>query len=293
MKKLVLILIFFVGLDSSIALGDMIYLKSGRSIEGKIVEQTDEFVKINCLELGMYAKYKKSSIVKIVLEDAKPQTNKNPADESKRLTEQPVSLEVLKSQIIEHEGYLLYLPQGLVAGKVYPLIVAFDPGANALAMINFWKPISEEKKLIICASKKFRNDLENWVKPEEQMIEEVLKAYPVNRKRIITTGISGGGMGAHMLAFYRPDLVLAVISNVGRINPFFKTDPKAKRDYPQSKIAVFIAGTNDYNFAEMRDDQEFLSSLYWKTKWLEFKGGHTMAPTELYKEAISWIERYW
>ncbi|MBU1043567.1 MAG: hypothetical protein KJ915_04115 [Candidatus Omnitrophica bacterium] len=293
MKKLFFILILFGLLNNAIVFGDIIYLRNGRMIEGEIVEQTNEFVKINCLSLGMYAKYKKSAIAKIVLETAKSETNKNSPDGLKSGVEQPASREVLKSQIIKQEGYLLYLPQGLVAGKVYPLIVAFDPGANAQAMINFWKPIADEKKLIVYASKKFRNGQNDWFKSEEKMIEAVIKSYPVNRKRIITTGISGGGMGAHMVAYYRPDLVLAVISTVGRINPFFKTDPKAKQDYPQSKIAVFLSGTNDFNAAEMRKDQQFLSQLYWQTKWLEFKGGHEMAPQELYKQALSWIEQYW
>jgi len=77
MRKVFVILFAIILLYTNDACADIIYLKSGKSIDGEIVEQNDEFVKINLLGLGMYVKYKQSAIAKIVSKASPPPTYKN------------------------------------------------------------------------------------------------------------------------------------------------------------------------------------------------------------------------
>lgn len=39
----------------------------------------------------------------------------------------------------------------------------------------------------------------------------------------------------------------------------------------------------------MSRDRKFLESRGWKTRWIEFTGGHSFAPEEVYQEAADWL----
>ncbi len=54
---------------------------------------------------------------------------------------------------------------------------------------------------------------------------------------------------------------------------------------------VFLASPTDFRYNEMKRDRGFLESHGWKTKWIEFTGGHTLAPYEIYEQAAQWLEK--
>lgn len=212
---------------------DTVYLKNGKVIEGKIVEETDDFVRISRLDFNFKIKYLKKSIKKIEraanIEDisaksdlSSDEVNKNSSSVKAKdnidtrsfsnINEQP--------QVVEKNEYIVYLPAGINNfKKIYPLVIIFHPVAKARDMIEFWRPIADENKFILYASKKFRNDVKDWLEIEDRMIREVCRNYPVAEEKVIATGLSGGGMGAHMYSVFREDLISAVITNVGRIHP--------------------------------------------------------------------------
>lgn len=272
---------------------DSVFLKNGREITGTIVEETDDKIKIDCLDMGMFVSYKKANVVNI------ERDGKN-LPQSAAVVEQNENNDkndfnptgAATARTIEENGYIVYLPSGLSQGQHYPLVVMFHPVGAAQAMIDLWRDISEQKKWMLYASKNFRNGMENWGQAEEEMLNEVFRNYPVDKKRVVTTGISGGGMGAHMWAFFHSEAVAAVITNVGCINPYFTTE-KARKDYPRDKLAVFLASPTDRNFEGMQSDREFLDGLGWETEWIEFEGGHGSAPAEAYEQAADWLERNW
>jgi predicted esterase len=41
----------------------------------------------------------------------------------------------------------------------------------------------------------------------------------------------------------------------------------------------------------MKKDKAFLESIGWKTGWMEFEGGHTVAPEAIYEHAADWLEQ--
>ncbi len=290
-------------ITSAFCLADTIYLKSGRVIDGKIVEETEEFVKIRLMDMNFYSKYKKKFIAKIkkdvdedglagknalTVEQEYKQigSNRNKSNTASRI----FSNINTQPQLIEEEGYIVYLPAGMDQFQSYPLVIIFHPAAKARDMIEFWRPIADQKQFILYASKKFRNDVVEWIKPEDRMIREVCRKYPVDKSRVIVTGLSGGGMGAHMYSVFRSDLISAVITNVGRIHPGFKRD---KQNYPKQKIVAFLASAEDTNYRQMQEDRSFLAECRWRTRWITFDGGHVMAPLQCYQMAVEWIEFLW
>ena len=91
-------------------------------------------------------------------------------------------------------------------------------------------------------------------------------------------------MGAHAFAKFYPDRVRAVVINTGMIQPSFLTE-----DYPRGKAAVFIASPTDFRYADMKTDRTFLEQRGWRTTWVEFEGGHAIAPPEVYDRAAAQV----
>jgi predicted esterase len=195
-------------------------------------------------------------------------------------------------KIVDEADHLVFVPPGLEIDRKYPLAILLSPGADASSMIQVWKPLAEKYKWILVASKVFRNG----VSPDaafDKIVEFVRENHlnlPFDKTKIIASGFSGGGMGAHMMAFYYRELISGVIPNTGMIDDYFYTHAK---DYPKGKLAVFLASPTDFRYQNMQKDQHFLDGLGWKTRFLEFNGGHRMAPVTTYEEAVLWFTEQW
>jgi len=190
---------------------------------------------------------------------------------------------------INTEKYIVYIPPSIDMAKKYPVVVCFDPGGNADWLVEYWHTIADKYNLIILASKEFRNEINPG--PAFNTVIDVVRnefyRYAIDKQHVIAAGNSGGGMAAHMIAAGDPEIIWAVISNCGTIHPDFIRDNEA--DYPRDKIAVFISGTEDFNRERMLKDRVFLDRHGWKTKWINFTGGHRMAPQDSFDQAIAWL----
>ena len=54
-----------------------------------------------------------------------------------------------------------------------------------------------------------------------------------------------------------------------------------------------LASPSDFRYQEMKRDRTFLEILGWKTKWIEFQGGHRIAPAASYDQAARWLIENW
>lgn len=193
------------------------------------------------------------------------------------------------SRIITTQAYILYIPSGIDYQQKYPLVITLSPSADAQGMIDFWKEVSEKYKWLILASKDFRNgaNMEQIFANLSNNMNIIFLNYPADKRKVIATGMSGGGMGAHAFAYTHPNLIRATIINTGMMHEYYI---EKKYRYPKNKIAVFLASPADFRYQEMRRDKNFLEALGWQIKWIEFEGGHAMAPVSLYIEAAQWIQ---
>ncbi len=202
----------------------------------------------------------------------------------------------LGSKQIENDDFIIYLPSGLKGKGPRPLVVLLSPTADPDTLIRAWQGVAEEHRWLLLASKRFRNGIA-W--DEESSIYSGINNFinrrklpwPVDRQRVIASGISGGGWGSHKLAYYYPALIAGVVINTGMMDAEFF---RSRRDRcPKGKFAVFLASLTDFRYQEMTDDREFLKGLGWRTKWIEFSGGHVFAPREAYYQAAAWVEQEW
>jgi len=203
------------------------------------------------------------------------------------LVNTPQSPWPMTGKLTDRQSYLVYLPDDLEQGKKYPLVFALSPGADALSMISAWAPVAEKHHWIVAASKEFHNGQEFGLslRQIEAELNDVKNAYAIDTTRVIFTGISGGGMGAHAVFKFYPSRVRAIVINTGMMEATFMTG-----DYPEGKIVVFLASPTDFRYAEMKRDRSFLEQHHWKIDWIEFAGGHTMAPATVYEQAAEWLD---
>ena len=185
--------------------------------------------------------------------------------------------------------YAVYVPDSADDDKELPVIIGFSAGGSGNSVVNIWKDAAEKYKCIIIASNIVRNgiDIQNELKQIKQDLQNELKTkYPIDLKRVIAVGSSGGGMASHLFSFLHRDLIAGVISNVGYIH---EGTIAQSNNYTRNKVCAFLAGSGDFNKPLMKEDLKFLQNHDWKCKWIEFEGGHHMAPEEYREEALEFV----
>lgn len=214
----------------------------------------------------------------------------SPVSLAPRSKAQPVPRERLQvsGSLLEAPAYLIYLPKGLVPGKKYPLVFALSPSGNALSMISTWTAVADRRSWIVAASTEFKQGARFTASMDAlaAALTEIEQTYAIDPTRVIFSGFSDGGMAAHAFAQFHAERVRAVVINTAIIQPTFMNDR-----YPSGKTAVLIASPTDPRFADMKRDQTFLEQRGWKTIWLEFEGGHAIAPRGTYDRAAELLEK--
>lgn len=185
--------------------------------------------------------------------------------------------------------YAIYIPSGIDYDKANPVIMGFSAGGSGSSVVNIWKEAADKFNCIIIASNVVRNgmDIQSELKQIKKDLQNELSAqYPIDLKKVIAVGSSGGGMASHLFSFLHRDIIAGVISNVGYIHEGTIAQSKA---YTRNKVCAFLAGSRDFNNALMKEDLKFLNEHGWKCKWIEFEGGHTMAPESDREDALEFV----
>lgn len=208
--------------------------------------------------------------------------------------------EVGPLKLIDRPEALVLMPEGFPEGARPTVVFVFSPSGDARGMIRQWRPLSEKHRLIVVASKEYRNhmpDLPQKLAVIHDHLQGILQSLPGQRHRVILTGMSGGGSFSHALSIRYPGFADALIINTGRIwTPHYAEAYHARADlaerYRQSgaaRLAVFLMSPTDFRYEEMKRDQKMLAALGWQVHPIEFPGGHQVAPQAVYESALSWI----
>ena len=180
------------------------------------------------------------------------------------------------------QAYVLYLPSNYTPDHAWPVLVAFDPRANAKAPVATYQAAAEKYGYILAASKNSRNGPYNiGIAAAHAMLTDVTTRFRTDPKRIYATGHSGGSRLAMGLAMQIDKGQYAGVIASSAAFPF--PNPPDKLDFP-----VFgTAGMEDFNYVEMQRFDRMVKSAH---KVRVFTGGHTWPTTDLAMEAIEWLE---
>jgi dienelactone hydrolase len=178
------------------------------------------------------------------------------------------------------QNYALYIPSHYSPDQRWSLILAFDPRARGRAAVEQYKAAAEKYGYIVAGSNVSRNGPPAIsLTAAAAMRTDVGKRFSIDPKRIYTAGLSGGARIAMKVAIDSDDIAGVIASSAG-------FPPGHQRN--ELRFVVFgTAGTEDFNYIEMRQLDEMLTSPH---RVVVFPGGHTWLPVSLAVDAVEWLE---
>jgi len=180
------------------------------------------------------------------------------------------------------QSYALYLPSNYSPDRRWPIIYAFDPGANGARAVKLMKDAAEIYGYLIAGSNNSRNG--SWEVEREaaqEMWNDTHRRLSIDDHRAYFAGFSGGARLSAQLA-QRCNCVRGVfLSGAGFPlgNP-----PSHKPVFP-----VFeTVGMTDFNYGELVELDEQLETLGFRHFLQRFDGKHEWAPASVWQEALGW-----
>ncbi len=188
--------------------------------------------------------------------------------------------------------YWLYVHEGYDPNVSHALLVwIHPPGQGQLKNVNafaeMWDPACAAKNILIAIPKNVTNGA--WRSSDSDKIEDVIRdvtnKYTVDKKRIVTHGISQGGQMAVYLGFNARDLVrgVAVSGAVAK---------NIKENVTTNRVQFFVvAGDRDPVFAAIEKSVSELQENRLPVTYRGVEGlGRQYLPTQILVEMIRWID---
>ncbi len=183
------------------------------------------------------------------------------------------------------QSYALYLPSTYSAGKSWPIIYAFDPGARGQIAVEAIRGAAEKSGYIVAASNNSRNGEEAVSTQALRAIwDDTQRRFSINERRRYFAGMSGGARLAVAFAISCKGCVAGVMANAAGF-------PHGMKPSGSLKFAYFAAvGDADFNFLEFFDLRSELEESGMQFRIRPFEGTHGWAPPDVWQEALNWMD---
>ncbi len=203
------------------------------------------------------------------------------------------SQDIQKGEIIDkiicqdkpEQSYALYLPPDYTPEKTWPILVAFDPGAQGRNPLDHFKEAAQKYGYIVVGSNNSKNG--PWLPVMEAAMAvwaDTNKRFSIDKKRVYATGFSGGSRAAAVFSKFVNHPVEGVIG-IGAGLP-----QQLKPAQIQPSAYFGIIGIGDFNYQPMmRLDNDFDK---WNVlhRFLVYDGEHNWPPQEICTRAVEWME---
>lgn len=182
------------------------------------------------------------------------------------------------------QSYALYVPSRYNPQQTWPVILCFDALARGRVPVERLRDAAERYGYLVAGSLDSRNGpWEDNATAIEAMLTDVQARFVVDRQRIYAAGMSGGARVATRIA------MAGVAHGVIACGAGFPVATDAIP--PQVTFPYFgAAGTEDFNYPEMRRVGDALERRGAAHRIVIFPGGHEWAPTGVLTEAVEWLE---
>jgi predicted esterase len=185
-----------------------------------------------------------------------------------------------------YTGYSVYIPTNYTGSEKLPWILALSPSGKSQDWMEMLPNACDKHHWGIAASQNSSDSIA-WPKIEPVLKDTVDSApsrFPFDSNNLCVIGFSGAAARTHQMAHFWPNVRKIIVCN-GCI----ADEELNSKNYPKGKSVVFIAGSMDPIVSKMKRDQQFLMQQGWKTKWIEFHGGHQFPPPSAFADAIEWL----
>jgi predicted esterase len=183
------------------------------------------------------------------------------------------------------QTYALYLPSDYTPERRRPVLYCFDPAARGALPVKLYSEAAERLGWVVAGSNNSRNGpLKVSLEAARAMIEDVQARFAVDGARVYTTGFSGGARQAILIDQLCKHCLAGVVA-AGAGYP-----AGSKPEAPVTFALFGVAGTEDFNYAEMKALEAELSKLGAAHRFESFEGGHAWPTPELAAAALEWME---
>ena len=186
----------------SFIFAETVVLKSGKTIEGKIVEDTDNYIKIEASD-GQSLYFNKNTIDTI--------KNSNEVSNSALLGSS------LRTGLLDYSDkeYMLFLPKDISSSS--PILICLPgSGIKTTQDINNWAFTAGKKGFVILGLDVDYNlissfyDVEALYSRISSILDSLVKEYHINKDKLYLVGTSAGGMMSIALALHYPGKFVAI-----------------------------------------------------------------------------------
>jgi dienelactone hydrolase len=206
--------------------------------------------------------------------------------------------EIVKGRVVEKvvckadplQSYALYLPSSYTPEKRWPILYAFDPGAEGRVPVELYREAAEKYGWIIVGSLNSQNGpMKGSIDASNALWKDTHARFSVDDRRIYTTGFSGGARVAVWIAYLCQNCVAGVIACGAGFHTQIAPTPATP---PASISFAFFAtvGTDDFNFGELKTLDDVLAAIGSPHRLAMFEGGHMWAPKDVLTRAAAWME---
>jgi len=170
--------------------------------------------------------------------------------------------------------YFLYLPKSLRNGEQHPVLFVMNPGGGKPGTAKRYVQGAERNRWIIAISKESKNGFASSERAIAAMVKEVTGALPVDKKRLYTSGFSGGCRMAFSAA------------SKHKIQGIIACGAGASDNFPKSSQTTYgLCGTKCFNRHDMACTFKKIKNRDSILRF--FPGNHNWANAELIDDAIT------
>jgi dienelactone hydrolase len=184
------------------------------------------------------------------------------------------------------QQYSLYLPPHYSTQRRWPVLVMLDARGHGEAALRLAVDGARANGWIVVSSYQSRSDTNEIVTLQaiQALLREALQGLASDPRRIYLAGLSGTAKTLWTRAEQLNPLLAGMIGCGGGRPP----ELGALRKPPAAFLGM--AGTEDFNYEEMRDLDAELADAGATHRLLVFPGVHGWPPAETFTEAIGWLE---
>ena len=183
------------------------------------------------------------------------------------------------------QTYALYLPSNYTPARRWPTLYCFDPIARGSVPVKLFSEAAERFGWVVVGSNNSRNGpIKPSVEAAFAMIEDTQARINVDGVRLYAAGFSGGARQAVWIDNLCNHCLAGVIAS-GAGYP-----PELKPAAPVTFAFFGVAGTDDFNFPEVKSLDAALAGLGASHRFESFDGGHAWPTPELAAAAVEWME---
>jgi len=184
-----------------------------------------------------------------------------------------------------NQSYALYLPPNYNKSRKWPVLYAFDPGARGRVPVERFKDAAEQYGWILVGSNNSRNaSIQSSIDSWNAIVRDTTDRFSIDEGRAYATGFSGGSRVALTFASQCKNCLAGVIAGGAAFPPGIEPAPTMQ-------FAIFaIAGTEDFNFPEIKEFDAKLTRANLAHQIEIWDGRHEWFPSSVALDAVAWME---